>query len=72
MSKNDNAATKNVGSYDPAHALTVNDLMERWQMSRKRILEAIKERRLTAFKVGKRVYRITLDEVLRFEKARAA
>lgn len=63
---NDNAV-----SYDTTQTFTVNDLMIRWRCPRKSILEAIHERRLKAFRVGKRIYRVTLDEVLRFEQAKA-
>ncbi|HEY3806046.1 MAG TPA: hypothetical protein VGL61_25735 [Kofleriaceae bacterium] len=38
--------------------LTVNDLMSRW--------------RPVAFRVGRRVFSVALDEVIRFEKAGAA
>jgi excisionase family DNA binding protein len=54
------------------HALTVNELMSRWQCPRKKVLEAIHEGRLAAFRVGRRVYRVTVAEVERFETARAA
>lgn len=67
MPKNDNAV-----SYDTPQTLTVNDLITRWGVDRKRILEAIREGRLTAFRVGRRVYRVTLAEVERFEKNEAA
>ncbi len=60
-------------AYDPAAAvLTVNDLMLRWKCTRKAILDAIRERRLAAFRVGKRVFRVTLEEVTRYEQARSA
>lgn len=49
--------------------LTVNDLMVRWKSTRKSILEAIKEGRLRAFRVGKRVFRVAMTEVLRYEAA---
>jgi hypothetical protein len=59
-------------SYDPAEpVLTVNDLMARWRCTRKIILDAIKAKRLSAFKIGKRVYRVRLDEVERYELAQA-
>lgn len=50
-------------------ALTVNELMRRWDCTRQTILRAIKEGRLKAFRVGARVFRVTLDEVVRFESA---
>lgn len=52
--------------------LTVNDLMSRWKCQRQTILRAISEGRLAAFRVGKRIFRITIEEVRRFEKAKAA
>lgn len=51
---------------------TVTELMARWNTSRKSILRAIHEERLTAFKVGSRKLHVRLDEVLRFEQQRAA
>lgn len=60
-------------SYDPAEpVLTVNDLMVRWKCTRKIILAAIAENRLAAFKVGTRVFRVTVAEVMRYEQARKA
>lgn len=61
----------NAVSYDTAEQKTfsVNDLIERWNMPRKRILSAIRSGRLHAFKAGLRVYSVTLDEVKRFEQA---
>lgn len=57
-------------AYDPSTpVLTVNDLMVRWKCTRKVILAAIREKRLAAFKVGTRVFRVTLDEVARYERA---
>lgn len=74
MPKNSKAKNENAASYDTAQpqTFTVNDLMARWNCPRKRILEAIHEGRLTAFRVGKRIYRVTIAEVERFESARAA
>ena len=43
--------------------------MVRWKMSRKALLEAIREGRVRAFKPGRRTYRVTLAEVLRIEQA---
>ena len=51
---------------------TVDDLAERWRCTRKTVTDAIHEGKLVAFKVGKRAYRISIDEVQRFEKASAA
>jgi len=50
-----------------AHALTVNDLMRRWNCTRPTILRCISEGRLKAFRVGRRIFRVMLDEVERFE-----
>lgn len=51
---------------------TVADLASRWRCQRQTIYRAINEKRLNAFCVGSREFRITLDEVRRFEKAKAA
>ncbi len=59
-------------SNDNAPILTVNDLMARWKCTRKSVLEAIREGRLEAFRVGKRVFRVRLQEVERYEHAKAA
>lgn len=48
--------------------LTITDLMKRWKCARKTILDAVKRRELAVFKVGERVYRVTLEEVLRYER----
>jgi excisionase family DNA binding protein len=48
-------------------ALKVSGLMKRWQCSRKSVLDAIKAGRLKAFKVGHAHWRISLDEVARYE-----
>jgi excisionase family DNA binding protein len=51
-----------------AQTLTIKDLMQRWSCSYTEVLTAIHEKRLGAFKVGKRIYRVTLAEVERFER----
>ena len=48
---------------------TVNELCDRWRVARKTLLEAIRSGRLKAFKVGERVYRVSYDEVVRYERA---
>lgn len=48
-------------------ALKVSELMSRWNCARKTVLDAIREGRLSAFKVGRAHWRISLDEVLRYE-----
>jgi len=53
-------------------ALKVSDLMRRWKCSRKSVLDAIKAERLQAFKVAAKHWRISLDEVIRYEKEKAA
>jgi hypothetical protein len=50
---------------------TVNDLMSRWKCHRQVVLDAIHEKRLSAFRVGKRIFRVTLAEVERFESEQA-
>lgn len=57
---------------DNAETLTVTELTRRWRCDGKRIYEAIHEGRLTAFRVGKRAYRVTIAEVERFERGEAA
>jgi excisionase family DNA binding protein len=54
------------------HALKVSDLMARWKCSRKSVLDAIKAKRLHAFKVGNSHWRISLDEVARYEEGKAS
>jgi excisionase family DNA binding protein len=48
-------------------ALKISELMSRWQCCRKTVLDAIKDGRLSAFKVGRAHWRISLDEVTRYE-----
>ena len=57
---------------ESAPVLTVNDLMARWKCTRKVVLAAIRTKRIHAFRPGGRVFRVTLDEVLRYERAEAA
>jgi excisionase family DNA binding protein len=59
----------NVISNDNEPVLTVSDLMRRWKCDRKTILSAITAGKLQAFKPGSRSYRVTLEEVKRYEKA---
>lgn len=67
MSANEN------GTYDPtAPVLTVRDLMARWKCTRKSVLEAIHAHGLAAFRIGKRAFRVTLAEVMRYEQTRSA
>lgn len=57
---------------DNKPVITINELMERWGCARKTVLDAIKRGSLKAFKPGDRVWRITMEEVLRFERSNAA
>lgn len=59
-------------SNDNEPVLTVSDLMRRWKCDRKTILAAIATGKLHAFKPGARSYRVTIEEVKRYEKAEAA
>jgi excisionase family DNA binding protein len=56
--KNDNAE----------QVLTVSDIERRWKCNRKTVYDAIKSGALGAFKPGDRVYRVTMDEVQRYER----
>jgi excisionase family DNA binding protein len=47
--------------------LSVSQLGRRWQLSRKTIYKFIDARILPAWKVGRHLYRIALEDVLRFE-----
>jgi excisionase family DNA binding protein len=61
MSSNDNDAV-----------FTVTELAAKWKCSRRSVLEAIREGRLAAFCIGKRAFRVSRAEVLRYEAARRA
>ncbi len=52
---------------DNQAALTVSQLMERWSCSRKVLLARIHAGKLAAFRIGDRVYRVSMTEVLRVE-----
>lgn len=57
-------------SNDNQAALTVRELCARWKVTRKIVLARIHdagERKLHAFRVGDRAYRIAMSEVLRWE-----
>jgi excisionase family DNA binding protein len=47
--------------------LTVSQLCRRWQLSRKTIYKFIDARVLPAWKVGRHLYRVAVEDVLRFE-----
>jgi excisionase family DNA binding protein len=51
-----------------SEVLTLSDLMLRWKTSRKTVLALIHAGRLRAFKIGTRVYRVTADEVERYQQ----
>lgn len=51
---------------------TIAELAERWKCRRQVIDRCIRAEKLAAFRVGGRILRVTLDEVPRFEKAKAA
>lgn len=57
---------------DGAPAFTVSDLMKRWKMSRKAVLQAIADGHVKAFRPGRRSYRISAAEVARVESAAEA
>jgi excisionase family DNA binding protein len=50
---------------------TVTELCARWKASRRTVLDAIRDGRLKGFRLGARNYRVTLDEVLRYEREAA-
>ena len=47
--------------------LTVSQLCRRWQLDRKTIYKFIDSKVLPAWKIGNHLYRIAVEEVLRFE-----
>lgn len=60
MSSNDNEAV-----------FTIAELVARWKTSRRSLYDAIAAGALRPFTIGRRVYRVTLEEVQRFERERA-
>ncbi len=60
MSSNDN---------EPA-VFTVTDLCKRWKCDRHTVLDLIHANKLTAFKLGKRAYRITFVAICQYELVR--
>lgn len=58
---NDNESTEAV--------LTVSELATRWKCTRKAVLTKIRIGQLHAFRIGSRVFRISLAEVKRHEEA---
>ena len=48
--------------------LTIAQLCQRWQLGRKTIYKFIDSRILPAWKVGTRLYRVSVADVLRFEE----
>lgn len=51
---------------------TVAQLAKRWSCARRSVLQLIHNGQLQAFKVGERAFRITIAEIERVEKQRAA
>jgi excisionase family DNA binding protein len=47
--------------------LTVSQLCRRWQLGRKTIYKFIDAEILPVWKVGSRLYRVAIEDVLRFE-----
>lgn len=47
--------------------LTVSQLCRRWQLARKTIYKFIDAKTLPAWKVGSHLYRVSIEDVLRFE-----
>ena len=47
--------------------LTIAQLCRRWQLGRKTIYKFIDAKLLPAWKVGRRLYRVAVADVLRFE-----
>jgi excisionase family DNA binding protein len=47
--------------------LTVSQLCRRWQLDRKTIYKFIDSKILPAWKIGNHLYRIAVEDVLRFE-----
>jgi excisionase family DNA binding protein len=47
--------------------LTVSQLCRRWQLDRKTIYKFIDSKILPAWKIGNHLYRISVEDVLRFE-----
>lgn len=47
--------------------LTVSQLCRRWQLGRKTVYKFIDAQILPAWKVGTHLYRVSIDDVLRFE-----
>jgi excisionase family DNA binding protein len=47
--------------------LTVSQLCRRWQLGRKTIYKFIDTKALPAWKVGGRLYRVAIEDVLHFE-----
>jgi excisionase family DNA binding protein len=57
-----------VATADPP-VFTVTDLVKRWRTSRQTVTAAIRSGRLRAFKVNEKTYRITAEELARYEAA---
>jgi excisionase family DNA binding protein len=51
---------------------TVAELCDRWRCERRTIMDAIHAGRLRAFRPGKRVYRVAIAEVERYERTKDA
>jgi excisionase family DNA binding protein len=61
-----NAAMKIDAMVEP-QSYTVGELMARWKVSRKHLLQEIADGHIRAFRPGRRSYRVTAAEVARIE-----
>jgi excisionase family DNA binding protein len=53
---------------DNTQVLTVADIEKRWKCNRRTVYDLIKSGKLVAFTPGARTYRVTLEEVQRYER----
>jgi hypothetical protein len=47
---------------------SIPKLAERWECHQKLVYQEIQEKRLSALKIGKKLLRVSLEEVLRYER----
>jgi excisionase family DNA binding protein len=63
----DRRQSTHVRGSDDAAWLTIAQLCRRWQLGRKTVYKFIDAKLLPAWRVGRRLYRVAVADVLRFE-----
>lgn len=64
--------SQSVATPAPTSFLSVPEVAQRWNCEHKLIYSEIAQGRLAGLRIGKKLLRVSLEEVLRYEKAQAS